>query len=157
VHDKGFPTTYLLTYDDSTYSDYYKDRYREAIKNKFKIDLLNKQQETVDPIEAKKRLSEATRQVIVFIADGKLVKKHNIWYGFFRNLIGGSIFSMLFCIANAICYIFIIRDQVLLVSTIVLCIMFLIIFLFRKPIIVQNAEAYANKLVSEFMTVVGTT
>jgi len=50
----------------------------------------------------KKRLNEATKQVILKVRDGHLVKKHNIWYGFFRNLVGGSIYSSFFCFLTSL-------------------------------------------------------
>ena len=75
-----------MTYADSTFSDSYKDKYRELILDRFNFDLLNKEEEETNPIEAKKRLNEATELVKVEIQDGYLVLKHNIWFGFFRNI-----------------------------------------------------------------------
>ena len=53
---KGFPTTYLMTYTDSTLSDRYKDKYRELISYRFNFELLNKEEEEADLIEARKCL-----------------------------------------------------------------------------------------------------
>ena len=39
VKNLGFPTTYLMTYADGTFSKYYKDKYRERVKKHFDIDL----------------------------------------------------------------------------------------------------------------------
>ena len=107
----GFPTTYLMTYADSTFSDSYKDKYRELILDRFNFDLLNKEEEETNPIEAKKRLNEATELVKVEIQDGYLVLKHNIWFGFFRNFIGGTIVSMIFCIVGIFLGWFFIEDN----------------------------------------------
>ena len=41
-HDTaGLPTTYLMMYADDTFSKSYKDKYRQLVKKRFNIDLLN--------------------------------------------------------------------------------------------------------------------
>ena len=108
---KGFPTTYLMTYANNTFSDSYKDKYRKLISDRFNFELLNKEEEETNPIEAKKRLNEATELVKVEIQDGYLVLKHNIWFGFCRNFIDGSIISMLLCIVGILAGIFFTEDN----------------------------------------------
>lgn len=110
----GFPTTYLMTYKDNTFSKEYKDKYRQKIKVLFDINLLNEEEEKVKYSEAKKLLNEATKQVILKIKDGYLVKQHNIWYGFYRNLIGGTLISMALCIANIFIGLFINKSLVII-------------------------------------------
>lgn len=149
---KGFPTTYLMTYSDSTLSDSYKDKYRELILQRFNFELLNKEDEKTDIIEARKRLYEGTDLVKAKIQDGYLVLKHNIWFGFFRNLIGGTIFSMPLCLIGILLGWFVIEDsKVLIFISAILFLLYLVVFLFRRPILVQNGEAYARQLFSEFI------
>lgn len=99
---EGFPTTYLMRYSDSTFSDSYKDKYRQLILNRFDFELLNKEAEKADRIEARKRLNEAAGLVNIEMENVDLVLKHNIWFGSLRNLIGGTIMSMLLCIVGII-------------------------------------------------------
>ena len=149
---KGFPTTYLMMYSDSTLSDSYKNKYRKLISKRFDFELLNKEDENVDITEAKKRLNEATELVNAEIQDVDLVLKHNIWFGFFRNLIGGTIISMPVCIAGVILGWFFIEDKkVLIFILVVLFFLYLAVFLCRRSILVHNGEAYAKKLFSEFI------
>ena len=149
---KGFPTTYLMTYADRTFSDSYKDKYRKLILNRFNFELLNKEEEEANLIEARKRLDEAAGLVRPEIKGGYLVLQHNIWFGFCRNFIGGSIISMLLCIVGILAGIFFTEDnKVLFLILGVLFFLYLVVFLFRKPILVHNGEAYAKQLFSEFM------
>lgn len=148
----GLPTTYLMTYADHTFSKNYKDKYRELIKKHFGFDLLNEDEEISDATEARMRLNEATKQVILKVKDGQLVKKQNIWYGFVRNLIGGTIFSMIFCVINLVVGLIFYKNLILIVSSIVLLVLYWALFLFRKQILIQNAEAYANQLIAEFIS-----
>ena len=152
VKKLGFPTTYLMTYADRTFSENYKDKYRQLAKKHFDFDLLYKDEELRNPAEAQKRLNETTKQVILKIKDGQLVKKHNIWYGFVRNLIGGTIFSAMFCIINIIVGLTVHKSYLLVILSVILLVVYVAVFLFHKPILRQNAEAYANQLISEFIS-----
>jgi len=152
-HDKtGFPTTYLMTYVDDTFSKSYKDKYRSLVKEQFNIGLLDESEEAVDIVEARKRLNEATQLIKLKIKSGHLVLKQNIWYGFVRNLVGGAIYSMIFCIINIAIGFIKYNNPILIVSSIVLLVIYAGVFLFRKQILVQNAEAYANQLIAEFIS-----
>lgn len=148
----GFPTTYLLTYDDHTFSKSYKDKYRELVKKHFDLDLLNETEEISNSNEARKRLNEATKQIILKVKDGQLVKKQNIWYGFVRNLTGGVIFSVIFCIINVIAGLTVYKSNLLIILSVILLVVYGCVFLFHKPILKQNAEVYANQLISEFIS-----
>jgi len=151
VKKLGFPTTYLMTYTDNTFSKSYKYKYRELVKKHFGIVLLNEDEEAADATEARMRLNEATKQVRLKVKDGQLVKKQNIWYGFVRNLVGGAIFSILFCVINIITGLIVHRNDILIISSFILLVVYGGVFLFRRPIMKQNAEAYANQLISEFI------
>ena len=149
---QGFPTTYLMTYAHSTFSDNYKDKYRKLIFDRFGFELLNKEEEEADLAEARKRLNEATELVKVEIQGGYLVLKHNIWFGVCRNFIGGTIISMPLCVIGILSGLFLIEDNKLLIFILgVLFFLYFVIFLFRKPILVYNGEAYARQLFSEFI------
>jgi hypothetical protein len=148
----GFPTTYLMTYEDTTFSKSYKDEYRKLVKKHLDIDLSNESEELADIGEACKRLNETAKHVILKVGDGQLVKEHNIWYGFVRNLIGGTIFSMVFCLINIAIGILIVKSSILVSTSSVLLIMYASLFISRKRILVQNAEAFAKQLIAEFMS-----
>lgn len=151
LNSQGFPTTYLMMYKDTTFSKEYKDAYRQLVRTLLRIEIPDETQEKRDPGNAKKRLDEVTKLVIIHVGKGKLVLKHNIWYGFFRNLAGGMFFSTLFCILNICIGLIWLKSITLWVSSAVLLICFGMVLLFHKPILMQHAEAYAKQLIAEFM------
>ena len=151
-HEKaGFPTIYLMTYVDDTFSKSYKDKYRSLVKEQFDIDLLDESKEAVDIVEARKRLNEATQLIKLKVKSGHLVLKQNIWYGFVRNLVGGAIYSIIFCIINIVIGLTKYNNLILVISSLVLLVVYAGVVLFRKQILIQNAEAYANQLIAEFI------
>lgn len=152
IKAKGFPTTYLMSYADDTYSESYKDKYRKLVKQDFGIELLDKNGEASDVMEAKKRLDEVTKHVILKIKEGHLVLKHNIWYGFVRNLIGGAIFSVIFCLMDIVIGAAIVKSSRLVVISVVLLIPYVLLLSFWKPLLRQNAEAYAKQLIAEYVS-----
>ena len=152
INNKGFPTTYFMTYADSKYSEEFKSKYRQKVHNLFSFSLLNKEEETSNFIEAVKRLNEATRLVISHVGDGKLVLQYNTWYGFIRNLIGGLVYSIVLCAINVILSRTVVVDNVFFYVSMILAIIYVLIFLFKTVLLKQYAETYADKLISEFMT-----
>jgi hypothetical protein len=151
-----FPTTYLMTYSDGTHSRNYKDKYRTLIKRDFDIDLLDETAERSDPTEAKKRLREATKQVILKVGDGRLVLKHNKSYGLVRNLIGGAVFSLAFCVVGLLIGVVALRSACLIAVSLVLFVPYAFLLFFWKPLMKQNAEAYAQQLIGEYMFISAT-
>ena len=141
-----------MTYADNTISKSYKDKFRQLVKKQFDIDLLNESEEAADITEARKRLNEATQSIRLKIKKGYLVLEQNIWYGFMRNVIGGAVYSIIFCIMNIILGSIWYKNPILIISSIILLIVYAIVLLLHKQILIQNAEAYAKQLIAEFMT-----
>lgn len=92
----NFPTTNFLMFGDDEYTKDFKKNIRLKIKNDFTLELLDEKEEFKDEKEARMRIKEAVGVMIKFIKDGHLVLKHNITYGFFRNLWGASFVGLSF-------------------------------------------------------------
>ena len=152
INSNGFPTTYLLMYKDETYSKAYKDAFREKVLSFLGIKLPTQMEESDNFLEAQKRLSEITKQLILHVGVGKLVQKHNIWYGFFRNFLGGCYFSVFFCLINIGLGYFWLEKPTLSILSAILLLFFTTMILLQKLILVQHAEAYAKQLIAEFMS-----
>ena len=147
----GFPTSYLMLYSHVGYSDAYKDLYRKRIQKGFGFSLFSKDQEFQDPTEALRQLNDITKQVILRVGDGVLVGKHNQWYGFFRNLIGGAVYGVLGSVLNVILARYVLQEIGLLYISIPLVLIYCGLLLFRRELLIQHAEAYARQLHAEFM------
>ncbi len=57
----GFPTTYLMLYSNTLFSDEYKDKYRRLIMKDFNIALKTISEESKDKAEAVRLLNEASK------------------------------------------------------------------------------------------------
>ncbi len=150
-NDRGFPTTYLLTYADDTFSARYKDTVRSLINKYFNLNLPDPLEEEQDLLDAQRRIAEAVRLVRVKVGDGQLVRKYNIWYGFFRNLTGGSLYGMGFCALNILLGFWFVKSAVLIIASSILLVLYSVLLSYRKSILLQNGEAYAKQLISEFV------
>ncbi len=151
VNARGLPTTYLLTYEDSTFTDSYKDEFRIKAKQKLNKLLFDRDEEISNPIVARKLIDESIKQIIPIVGDRKLVKWHNVWYGFFRNLLGGVVFGITFTLLNIVLGLTVFDEHFLVYVSVVLCLLYIGIFLCRKLLLFQVAEDYAKKLIAEFM------
>ena len=151
IDSKGFPTTYLVMYSDETLSKSYKDAFRKRVSEIFNVHLPTQIQESDDFHDAKKRITEITKQIILHVGAGKLVQKHNIWYGFFRNLLGGFYFSIISCLLNIGLGFYWLENSTLWIFSAVLLACYGGTLIFQRSILTQHAEAYAKQLISEFM------
>lgn len=148
---RGFPTTYFMLYSDPTYSEAFKDEFRQRVAKAFGISLCGKEQEANDPDEARRRLNDITKQMILLVGGGELVGKHNQWYGFFRNLVGGCIYGAIMAAVNMLVGRYYVASHPLVIGSLVLCALYCGLFVAKKRILFQHAEAYARQLIAEFM------
>lgn len=92
------PTTNVLLWSNPFYEKETKEQIRNKIKQKFGLHLLDEQEETLNEKRARKLIIAATAQIRIALQGNKLLFQHNWEYGLWRNLIGGSILSVLFSI-----------------------------------------------------------
>lgn len=93
------PTTSHLLISDTYYPTAIKDKIRNKIKKEFKIALADIQSEMQNENEARKLIATAVSQIRNVLRGDNLLLQHNIEFGFWRNLIGGSLISIIFAIA----------------------------------------------------------
>jgi hypothetical protein len=148
---KGFPSTYLMLYNDKTYSEQFKNKFRKRIKTKFKFNLSNKQNESKNFNEAKKRLDESMGFVRESTRGDKMLLNYNSWYGFYRNLSGGIFYSIIFCFLNFIVFGALLRLDLIYYSQVIILTGYTVFLFFCKKIIVMSGEDYAKQLHRIFM------
>lgn len=143
-----FPTTSFLLYSNNEYSDDFKDRIRESVATDFRIQLPDKEAESKNELEARKRISEVVSIIIGRVKDGYLVLQHNIEYGFARNLWGASLVG----IFGSLLVVYTI-DPVSSAWKIgaISFIAYLTYALFGSVIIKYFGRAYAKKLIEEYL------
>ena len=146
------PTTNLLLKSNTELEGSIKQKIEGKIKSKFDITLLTITEESADEQRARKLIVSTVSQIRNILRDNEMLLQHNIEYGFFRNLIGGSFLA------------FIISLVIILVSHynldvpsrnlgIVLSGIYFIPILLSKLIIKRYGKYYAKILYEQFMTV----
>ena len=97
----GAPSTRFLRWQDSTFTFMFKEKVHVLLKNQFKISLLSKDMEEKNPIDRDKQIAAAFLQVKSYLYRNDpegLWKKHNMEYGFNRNLLGSRWIWLIFSI-----------------------------------------------------------
>lgn len=145
----GFPTTYLLLYDDTTYSDEYKKCYRDKVAELFNLKSLPYEEEQEGKTKSIQWLNSAAEYVKHYVFKG-LIRTQNIRYGFTRNLIGATFFGIPFSIIGGITGL-LINSIGLALTSLFLLIMYSIIQIFKKHLLIESAEAYGKELIANFM------
>lgn len=85
------PTTNYLMESNTYYTPEIKRAIRNKIKKDFDIDLLNQPENNPDELSMRKNIKMAVSQIRSFLKGNSMIYRHNMEYGFFRNLIGGCI------------------------------------------------------------------
>lgn len=94
----NMPTTNFLLKSNNELETSIKQKIEDKIKNKFDITLLSSVEESADEQRARKLIATSVSQIRNVLRDNSLLLQHNIEYGFFRNLIGGSFLAFVFSI-----------------------------------------------------------
>ena len=89
------PTTNLLLKSNNELEPSIKQKLEDKIKNKFEISLLPLNEEIADETRARKLIVTTVSQIRNLLRDNSMLLQHNIEYGFFRNLIGGSFLAFI--------------------------------------------------------------
>ncbi len=133
------PTTDFLLFQNSEYSKEYKKNIYEKLEKDFDIKLPSKLSQEEDELNSRKK-----------IGNGKLLLQHNIEYGFWRNLSGGSILAILFSGITA--YLSFTQDKnTIFIGSFILLFIFSIILIFNKFFIDRVGKLYARVLIQEYM------
>ncbi len=143
----GFPTSYLMSFNNNLLPTQTKINYRKKIKIDYKLNLLNSDEEKNEPLEARGILNQASKLLSTKYQQNNQVKDANINYGFVRNLSGGLFISIPFSIAS-IFFGYFLNDNRLLFWSSVLTLVYILIAIFHKKWLIINAEKYAEKLFS---------
>ena len=143
-----FPTTYLMLYENQFLSDNMKDLYRKFVDDQFNHTSPTRELEKENKLEAMKQLGEIAQLVLESCRENQLLFKHNIWYGFWRNLT--SAILVVFPLVLTIVIYKLYSNEIPVILLAFLFIMFLII-IFHKRIWKTKSEQFANKLFSIFI------
>lgn len=100
------PTTMMLLWQNAAISPVYHKVIADKVKATFGIKLLTQEEEKADPFMAKKIIAEAVSQIRQFCRGDEILRQYNIEFGFCRNYLGASIWSILFIIIMGVSNIF---------------------------------------------------
>ena len=146
----GFPTNYLMLYQNDKLPLQSKKKYGEKLQKDFELRRLDEFEEINNNDEAVKVLTQASRVLSTKYQQNEQIKDANVAYGFARNVSGGLFISLPASLAGIITGIAMKENSLLLWAT-VSAITFLLIAVFHKKWISQNAKKYAEKLFSVYL------
>lgn len=150
-NELGFPTNYLMLYQNDKLPQQTKSKYGSKIYFDFGLQRLTEDEESVNLKEALKVLSQASRQISTRYQQHEQVKDANIAYGFSRNVSGGLLLSIPTAIGGISAGYFLDEYSLLLWSGIAAGI-FIGMAIFHKRWILRNAEKYAEKLFAVYLS-----
>lgn len=146
-----FPTTEYLLHKNTNFSKDKRTQVHTKLKADFNCILSTPHEEEIDENYARQRAKEAVGLIRQKISKGRLLLMYNIRYGFWRNLIGASLFSCFFSTIDIIFFILIIPNFVGLTLSVVLLSFYSGLFLLRKQILEVFGFQYAEQFFLEYL------
>ncbi|PSR51881.1 hypothetical protein AHMF7605_28635 [Adhaeribacter arboris] len=146
------PTTNFLLYSTRNFSSKYKAAIRSKLKKEFSVVLSSENEEQLDEIEARRRIIEAVSYIRNKVKHGYLLLKHNIQYGFWRNLVGGSVIGLILSLINLFVFYYIEPNNLPWILSIIMCAIYSLILLSSKWVISYLGKLYAYRLYEEYMS-----
>jgi hypothetical protein len=147
----NMPTTNMLLKSNNELEVSIKQKIEQKIKTTFGIKLLSSTNESLDESRARNLITTVVSQIRNVLRDNSMLLQHNIEYGFFRNLIGGSFLaftiSIIILVLSYYNHDFTIRNLGW-----ILVIVYFIPILFSKLILNRYGKYYAKILYEQFLT-----
>ena len=148
----NMPTTNLLLKSNNELEKSIKQKIEDKIKTKFDITLLSSIEESAEEPRARKLIATTVSQIRNVLRDNTLLLQHNIEYGFFRNLIGGSFLA--FLISLIILFFSHFSGDIPTRNLgLILTIIYFLPIILSKVIIDRYGKYYAKILYEQFLTV----
>jgi len=148
----NMPTTNLLLKSNNELEKSIKQKIEDKIKTKFDITLLSSIEESKEEPRARKLIATTVSQIRNVLRDNTLLLQHNIEYGFFRNLIGGSFLA--FVISLIILFSSQFTDDIPTRNLgLILTIIYFLPIILSKVIIDRYGKYYAKILYEQFLTI----
>lgn len=144
------PTTRYLLHSDDFLSKQIKKTIHEKILQDFQITILSPKKEKKDLSEAKKVIIMAVARIREKLRKNKMVLRHNMEYGFMRNIIGGSVIAILLSLINIGVFKFVLPNQFAFYASIITLFVFLIPILSSKTILTRFGHYYAKVLLEQY-------
>lgn len=151
--EHNMPTTDYLLHSSTFFAENTKLRIRKKIKDSYDIELLDKQKEDENQLEARKTIVEAVAQIRNSTRDNQLLLQHNIEYGFVRNLIGGSALSLIICIFNLYFFKEVVENSLAFSISAIFALLYAAPILFSKYLVKKYGRYYAKVLFEQFLKV----
>ncbi len=148
----NMPTTNLLLKSNNELEKSIKQKIEDKIKTKFDITLLSSIEESAEEPRARKLIATTVSQIRNVLRDNTLLLQHNIEYGFFRNLIGGSFLAFLISLIILFSSHFS-GDIPTRNLGLILTIIYFLPIILSKVIIDRYGKYYAKILYEQFLTV----
>lgn len=145
------PTTNFLLHSDPTYTSDHKNKIHSKIYADFGLQICSIREEESDNNKARKTIVECVSMIRGKVKDGRLLLKHNIGYGFARNLIGGSVIAVFVSIINLFVFGYFSLNLLAFWISLFLALVYLLIMLTGRSIISRYGVRYAKVLIQEYL------
>jgi len=150
--ERNMPSTNFLLWKDSFFDEQVKVSLINKIHNKFNISIPDRISEASNELKSREIIVSAVSQIRIILEGNRMLFRHNIEYGFIRNLLGGCLMAVLF---SALLYIVGVNNQQPGLTTVgsMFTIIYLIPLLISQILLRRYGKYYAKILYEQFLAI----
>ena len=145
------PTTNYLMHNNTHYNVEIKRTIKEKIKDDFGIEIFDVNRENKDEHGARQQIVMAVSQIRAFLKGNAMLYRHNIEYGFIRNLLGGSVMAVFFSILMSVLFKINSTNTNMFWVSVGLAGIYFLHILFSKTLINRYGKYYAQILYTQYL------
>lgn len=145
------PSTNYLMHSNTFYNTETKRAIKDKIKSDFGIEIFDLHRENIDETGARKQIIIAVSQIRTILKGNSMLYRHNIEYGFVRNLLGGTLLASFVSIIMSLLFKFVSPSETMMMTSICFGIFYLIPIAFSKTIINRFGSYYAKILFEQYL------
>lgn len=146
------PTTRYLLPSSAHFTPQVYAKLQACIHRDFDLALPTIEEEQQSNVLARKQIVACVTLIRGLLRDDRLLLKHNIEYGFFRNLLGGAAVGLLACFFGLIIFHFIKPVSIAFWLNMIAGAFYLLLLLVSRYVLNRFGNYYANILFAQYLT-----
>lgn len=147
--DLKMPTTDYLLPENKDLDKASRNRYYDLITADFGIDIKKDLKLLKTEQEKRIMIARVVGQIRALLRGNKMLLQHNIEYGLFRNLVGGSVLACIFS-TTLIIVSYLQNNEAMKIASIIMLVVYLLPIVFSKVLIKYHGRNYANVLFEQY-------
>jgi len=145
------PTTRYLLNDSVYFAPEIRQRLRTRLRKDFDLSLPSAEEERLNAAQCRRQAAACVAQIRTKLRTNQFLLRHNIEFGFFRNLLGGCILAVVVGIFDIVYFRYVAPEALAFRLSVGFCLAYLLPIIASKFLLNRFGHYYAKVLFDEYL------